>query len=364
MYSGYITLPGTQKELHYLLVESQGNWTTDPLIYWTNGGPGCSSMLGFAQEHGPYRNVEGTTTFVPNPYSWNLNANVLYVEQPAGVGYSYCGAGASSAECKFDDNSSAADNLAFVIEWFKQWPEYKNHELFLTGESYAGIYVPLLAHQMSLYNDNQTSPDTKLPLNGMLVGNGCTNWTYDTMPATLEEAYPKALMGQELHDKMVADMCDYTNLQFPDQPQPTPVCDGYLNEFMTYIEDIDIYNLYMPASANPVSPAPPNSCSKGTTKSNVLSFTQYLENIYKNASDIETTPANKKLDTASWYQPYLKRAQKKAGLCGDDPLTANWITNFFNSTVTRTALHIPDRSPFQDWTMCANIDYTILQQGS
>lgn len=154
VYSGYITIPNTTKELHYLLVESQGNWETDPLIYWTNGGPGCSSMLGFAQEHGPFRNVEGTTTFVPNPYSWNLNANVLYVEQPAGVGYSYCGAGPSAAECKFDDNTSAADNLQFVIEWFKQWPEYKNHSFFTSGESYAGIYVPLLSHQMSLYNDN------------------------------------------------------------------------------------------------------------------------------------------------------------------------------------------------------------------
>lgn len=193
----------------------------------------------------------------------------------------------------------------------------------------------------------------------MLVGNGCTNWTYDTMPATLEEAFPKALMGQELHDKMVADMCDYTNLQFPDQPQPTAACNGYLNTFMTYIADIDIYNLYEPADASPIG-----KCTKGKSKSNVLGFTEYLEKIYKTKSDNETTPVTKKLDTASWYQPYLKRAQRKAGLCGDEELTANWITNFFNSTVTRTALHIPDNLLSQNWTMCANIDYTILQQGS
>jgi carboxypeptidase C (cathepsin A) len=59
---------------------------------------------------------------VPNPYSWNLNASVLYVEQPAGVGYSYCG---DASECNFDDNNSADDNLQFVIEWFKLFPEYK-----------------------------------------------------------------------------------------------------------------------------------------------------------------------------------------------------------------------------------------------
>ena len=89
VYSGYLTVDA-DKQLHYMLVESQADPVNDPLIIWFNGGPGCSSMLGFAQEHGPYMMVSGTDFWQINPWSWNQNANMLYIESPAGVGYSTC----------------------------------------------------------------------------------------------------------------------------------------------------------------------------------------------------------------------------------------------------------------------------------
>lgn len=61
----------------------------------------------------------------------------------------------------------------------------------------------------------------------MLVGNGCTNWTYDTMPATVVVAYERAIYNTGLRDKIVAENCDYTGLEF-DRP-PTEICNGYLN---------------------------------------------------------------------------------------------------------------------------------------
>jgi cathepsin A (carboxypeptidase C) len=86
-YSGYLPVTET-KSLHYVYVESQGNVTSDPLLLWFNGGPGCSSLLGFFQENGPWVIDDFETSINENPYPWNLRANVLYLESPAGVGFS------------------------------------------------------------------------------------------------------------------------------------------------------------------------------------------------------------------------------------------------------------------------------------
>jgi len=139
MYSGYLDLDESTKQIHYAFVDSQNNNATDPLLIWLNGGPGCSSMLGFLQENGPFVMEDGGTTFNENKWSWNTFANVLFIEQPAGVGYSYCN---STEDCYSDDLVSSEDNLEALLKWFEKFPEYKEHELYISGESYAGIYVP------------------------------------------------------------------------------------------------------------------------------------------------------------------------------------------------------------------------------
>ena len=61
---------------------------TDPILIWFNGGPGCSSLLGFMQEHGPWVLEDEATTVTQNPYPWIQNASMIYLESPAGVGFS------------------------------------------------------------------------------------------------------------------------------------------------------------------------------------------------------------------------------------------------------------------------------------
>ncbi|XP_070182957.1 lysosomal protective protein-like, partial [Littorina saxatilis] len=87
-YSGYLQASGSKK-LHYWFLESQNNPASDPMVLWMNGGPGCSSDLGLLSEHGPFRVQDDGVTVLINPFSWNTVANMLYLEAPAGVGYSY-----------------------------------------------------------------------------------------------------------------------------------------------------------------------------------------------------------------------------------------------------------------------------------
>lgn len=164
---------------------SRGNKATDPIILWYNGGPGCTSMLGFSQENGPYALNDDDTIFRKNDYAWNQQANVFYLDQPAGVGYSMCG---DETKCVFDDDNSADDNKDAVLALLQKFPEIMNNELYIAGESYAGVYIPKLVKRLDDYivanKDNTTV--YKPNLKGFMVGNGVTHWKYDADPAMVE----------------------------------------------------------------------------------------------------------------------------------------------------------------------------------
>jgi hypothetical protein len=69
-------------------VESENNPKTDPIAFWTNGGPGCSGLLGFLTEQGPFKPA-ADLSLEENEYRWNRIANMVFIEAPAGVGFSY-----------------------------------------------------------------------------------------------------------------------------------------------------------------------------------------------------------------------------------------------------------------------------------
>lgn len=151
LYSGYLSIRGTGKTLHYMFAESERDPVNDPLLIWLNGGPGCSSMLGFLQEHGPYVMEDGDDKWTKNEYSWNKEANIVYIESPAGVGFSFCD---DMRMCQdFNDENSSWDHLDALFSFFEKFPEYRKNDLYITGESYAGIYVPYLAYRIHNYNE-------------------------------------------------------------------------------------------------------------------------------------------------------------------------------------------------------------------
>lgn len=118
-------------------------------------GPGCSSVgVGALLELGPFFSNYNGTGLVRNEHSWNKLANIVFVESPAFVGFSY--SNTSSDYSFFSDDLTAKYNLAFTLGWFVKFPEYKKNEFYLTGESFAGHYVPELAQQILSYNEQST----------------------------------------------------------------------------------------------------------------------------------------------------------------------------------------------------------------
>ncbi len=75
---------------------------------------------------------------------------MLYIESPAGVGFSFCD---DMSICNFNDETSSLDNLDALLSFFQKFPEYRVHDLYISGESYAGVYVPYLALRIDQYNN-------------------------------------------------------------------------------------------------------------------------------------------------------------------------------------------------------------------
>ena len=161
----------------------------NPVIVWFEGGPGCSSMAGVFHEHGPFL-VGGEDVIIrPNPNSLNHFANVLYIESPAGVGFTYA---KRVEDITHNDLSVTLDAFSVLSQFFVDFPEYVGHKLYIAGSSYGGIYAPNLS--LHIHNHNQKALIYKdmqtYNLKGFIVGNGVTDWSEDVfaaLPETLAE---------------------------------------------------------------------------------------------------------------------------------------------------------------------------------
>jgi carboxypeptidase C (cathepsin A) len=230
LYSGYLKV-GRSKHFHYMfnLAEEETESDKKPLVLWLNGGPGCSSLEGWAKENGPmsFKNDE---TFVKNEYSWNKAANMLYIESPGEVGFSYIDSG-SGNEVVNDDNT-AKDNMNALLSFFIKFPEFKGRDFYISGESYAGVYIPLLALEIINYNKNV--PDGyKINLKGILIGNGLTHRTYDSDYFRILYMFSHHIISYEMRMQFNQDC--YLNFN-------RSKCDDFNKKLKKTIENINIYN--------------------------------------------------------------------------------------------------------------------------
>lgn len=132
-YSGYLSV-GNNMNMFFWFFEARNNPSTAPLVTWFNGGPGCSSMIGLFQENGPCHFENGSNEPSLNPYLWNTYANMLYIDQPIGVGFSYGTDDVSSTE-------QAAPYVWTLLQAFlAQFPQYESRDFGIFTESYGGHY--------------------------------------------------------------------------------------------------------------------------------------------------------------------------------------------------------------------------------
>jgi len=296
-YSGYFLVNATSdRNLFYWFVESQNSPSTDPLLFWFQGGPGCSSLFGFFVEHGPFIISADDSTLSANPYSYNLLANVVYVESPAGVGFSYVG---QSGPYTNGDNETMVEAYQFIVGFLAQYSAFANHSIIISGESYGGHYVP----QLSWYMLRQ-SPRPNIV--GMLVGNPWTDDIIDSA-AVVPFLYGHSLISYATWLNVQQECGNKTLIPAPFQHRDhmsmreilrrtdwgSTACNDAMKMAYKEVGDlIDQYNIYYPCSA-----------------------------------------ANSGLDCENYTK----------------------VIDYLNSPAVRTALHVKPGLP--DWNVCTDVHY-------
>eukprot|EP00041_Stephanoeca_diplocostata_P015972 m.310515 g.310515 ORF g.310515 m.310515 type:complete len:765 (-) comp20210_c1_seq6:87-2381(-) len=375
-FSGYIDI-GNGNFVHYWFVTSESSTAaTDPLIFWTNGGPGCSSLEGLMTEHGPFQMDPVSGSITRNAQTWARIANMLYVEQPVGVGFSY-----ATNPTDLNDTSSANLNVQFLINWFSSFSEYKKNDFYISGESYAGIYVPMLAHATLKHNTAVGSADSSyINLKGVLVGNGCTGkdtiscgniqLDFATSGAGQETnvAYSRGLISTAIYNNVTAactgpvswldcyaanstgttDICWQVNESVWMCPIPSsdPLdhCCKTLDAMDAGMGSIDIYNIYAPcmknpadsSSAGPMDAAQEVSHEQASPALHLVRRKQRMMRRLVARRSIGTTTGDVSREERRLSRLHQRESHGLSGCMGSDAKITAWL----NQPEVRSALHV------------------------
>ncbi|XVE51284.1 hypothetical protein DITRI_Ditri02bG0027600 [Diplodiscus trichospermus] len=303
-YAGYVTVNEKNgRALFYWFYEAMSHPDEKPLVLWLNGGPGCSSVgYGATQEIGPFIVDTDGREIKFNNFSWNKEANMLFLESPIGVGFSY--SNTSTDYNKLGDEFTANDAYTFLHKWFLKFPSYRTRTFYIAGESYAGKYVPELAE---LIYDNNKDPSLHIELKGILMGNPETNDAEDWR-GLVDYAWSHAVVSDETH-KIISESCDFNSNDTWSKRECTQAVDEVFKQY----REIDIYSLYTPV------------CIGDTASSNVKSL-QFM------------------MKRTTTMMPRI--------LGGYDPCLDDYAKAFYNRLDVQKALHVSDGHHLRNWSIC------------
>ncbi|CAH8865471.1 unnamed protein product [Trichobilharzia szidati] len=254
-------------------------------------------------------------------------ANVLYLEAPAGVGFSY----SVNGSFQTDDDTTSENNFYALLNFLSKFPEYEKRDFYITGESYAGVYVPTLA--LRVINSN------KFNLKGIAVGNGYTHDEFLDNSA-LYFAYYHGLVDEDQWNTLLTQCCQVgypTKCLFT--RNATDFCDAIIGEIAgSVMTEMNIYNIYSECEGG-ITPHHPASMNKHSDFGNLFRENKYMQ---KHRQSLETMSG--KLQTRLTIP------------CLND----STIREYFNSSDVRKALHVREDIPVE-WDICSqevNFGYT------
>ena len=202
-YSGYVDVAPDQHIFFWFFEARNQDPKEAPLTTWINGGPGSSSMIGLFQELGPC-GIDINGKVVNNPYSWSNASNMLFIDQPTQVGFSYSvpipGYLSGSTIIELPDNNcpdyaaatgtcgtyskpnetltanstdAAAPNFYRTLQGFMgAFPQYSRETYNFATESYGGHYGPVFNEYIETQNAQNVPGSHKISLDAVLIGNG------------------------------------------------------------------------------------------------------------------------------------------------------------------------------------------------
>ncbi|QDZ19216.1 serine carboxypeptidase [Chloropicon primus] len=225
----------------------------DPLVVWMTGGPGCSSELAVFYENGPFH-INDDLSLNETEFGWDVHHNMIFVDQPINTGFSYS---QDDRDEVYTEKTVAADMVDFLTEFLAAYPQYADRDLFITGESYAGHYVPAVTHGIWMANKNGGK---QLNLKGFAIGNGLTDPFYQYAQ------YGNFSLQNNLIDESVFEM---TQKQLPEcqekihdcyMQQDDNTCMGAVDfcqsaiveTILTAAGDINVYDIRKQCGDNPL----------------------------------------------------------------------------------------------------------------
>lgn len=305
-FSGYIDVSapaekaGTRR-MFYWFMESQNAPKTDPVMLWTNGGPGCTGLGGMLSEQGPLRAGKDGKALEINEFSWTKVVNMVFIEQPVGVGF-------SEAETKinYGDAQAAADNHRFVLGFFKRFAQYAQQDFYISSESYGGHYMPTLAKKIKAEGD---VPQFR----GVFLGNPLTYMMYRNY-GQYGTAWGHQLLPEPLWKRYESANCATT---FP----PSDTCSDITGKMDTILGGFDAYALDYPTCATKQAAG---RHERWTLRRAIMRANAAL----KSGADVS-------LDAEGPYEP-----------CVEDFMTA-----YLNRADVQAAIHVKAGAK---WSMCSN----------